>query len=88
MRERERGALGLGCRVEPPGLHLGRARELDRAVVALNRAAHTSVDELGDWVVARLARYKRPRRIVFTDEVVRTSVGKPDYPWALAQVTS
>ena len=32
----------------------------------------------------RLAGYKRPRRIVFADEVGRTTVGKLDYEWARA----
>ena len=36
------------------------------------------------WVGARLAGYKRPRRIVFADEVGRTTVGKLDYDWARA----
>ena len=41
-------------------------------------------DALGDWVGARLAGYKRPRRFVFADEVGRNTVGKLDYEWARA----
>jgi acyl-CoA synthetase (AMP-forming)/AMP-acid ligase II len=37
---------------------------------------------LDGWVGARLAGYKRPRRIVFADEVGRNTVGKLDYEWA------
>ena len=37
---------------------------------------------LDEWVGARLAGYKRPRRIVFADEVSRSTIGKPDYEWA------
>jgi fatty-acyl-CoA synthase len=39
-------------------------------------------DDLRAWVAARLASYKRPRRVVFVDEVRRTTIGKPDYEWA------
>ena len=39
-------------------------------------------DALGEWIGARLAGYKRPRRFVFTDEVGRNTVGKLDYEWA------
>jgi acyl-CoA synthetase (AMP-forming)/AMP-acid ligase II len=40
------------------------------------------VPVVGNWVGARLAGYKRPRRFVFTDEVGRNTVGKLDYEWA------
>ena len=56
--------------------------EIVAAVVATTGDGPTSADALGDWVGARLAGYKRPRRIVFTDEVGRTTVGKLDYEWA------
>jgi fatty-acyl-CoA synthase len=39
-------------------------------------------DELSAWVAARLASYKRPRRVVVVEQVQRTSVGKADYTWA------
>ena len=36
----------------------------------------------------RLARYKRPRRVVLVDEVQRTTIGKADYVWAREQLTT
>ena len=35
---------------------------------------------------AHLADYKLPRRLVLVDQVVRSPSGKPDYPWARAQL--
>jgi fatty-acyl-CoA synthase len=52
------------------------------AVVATNGDDTPDADALGDWVSARLAGYKRPRRFVFADEVGRNTVGKLDYEWA------
>ncbi len=52
------------------------------AVVATTGDDPPDADALGDWVGARLAGYKRPRRFVFADEVGRTTVGKLDYEWA------
>jgi 3-oxocholest-4-en-26-oate---CoA ligase len=43
--------------------------------------------ELSAWVAHRLASYKRPRRVVFVEEVPRTTVGKADYAWARALVS-
>ena len=57
--------------------------EIVAAVVASPTGADPpDADALGDWVGARLAGYKRPRRFVFVDEVGRTTVGKLDYEWA------
>ena len=58
--------------------------ELVAAVVATTGDEPPDADALDDWVGARLAGYKRPRRIVFADEVGRTTVGKLDYEWAAA----
>jgi fatty-acyl-CoA synthase len=52
------------------------------AVVATTGDDPPDADVLGDWVGARLAGYKRPRRFVFADEVGRNTVGKIDYDWA------
>jgi fatty-acyl-CoA synthase len=52
------------------------------AVVSTTGDDPPSADALGDWVGARLAGYKRPRRFVFADEVGRNTVGKLDYDWA------
>ena len=56
--------------------------EVVAAVVATIGDDPPDADALGDWVGARLAGYKRPRRFVFADEVGRTTVGKLDYDWA------
>ena len=53
------------------------------AVVAAARRRHARrPTTLGEWVADRLARYKRPRRVVVVDEVQRTTIGKADYAWA------
>jgi fatty-acyl-CoA synthase len=54
------------------------------AVVALvaGEAPAASAEELSEWVGTRLARYKRPRRIAFRDDVQRGTIGKADYAWA------
>jgi acyl-CoA synthetase (AMP-forming)/AMP-acid ligase II len=36
--------------------------------------------EIIDWVRARVAHYKAPRRVVIVDKVPRLPNGKPDYP--------
>ena len=56
--------------------------EVVAAVVATTGDDPPDADALGDWVGARLAGYKRPRRFVFADEVGRNTVGKLDYEWA------
>jgi acyl-CoA synthetase (AMP-forming)/AMP-acid ligase II len=35
----------------------------------------------------KMAGYKRPRNLVFTDQVKRAPNGKPDYKWARQLVT-
>jgi 3-oxocholest-4-en-26-oate---CoA ligase len=61
--------------------------ELVAAVVATAGDDPPDADALGDWVGARLAGYKRPRRFVFADEVGRNTVGKLDYEWARAALS-
>ena len=56
--------------------------ELVAAVVSTTGDDPPDAEALGDWVSARLAGYKRPRRFVFADEVGRNTVGKLDYEWA------
>jgi 3-oxocholest-4-en-26-oate---CoA ligase len=53
------------------------------AVVALRTEDAVSADELREFVRARLARYKVPKRMVAVDAVKRSPAGKPDYRWAL-----
>jgi 3-oxocholest-4-en-26-oate---CoA ligase len=52
------------------------------AVVSLERGAGAAADELGAFVDARLAGYKKPRRIVVVPEVRRLNTGKVDLTWA------
>ncbi len=57
------------------------------AVVATATGAAPDPDDLGEWVATRLARYKRPRRVLLVDDVQRTIIGKADYTWAREQLT-
>jgi 3-oxocholest-4-en-26-oate---CoA ligase len=59
-----------------------RLGEVVCAVVSLS-ASVNDVD-LMDFVKARLAAYKAPRRIVTVPEIVRSPSGKSDYRWANA----
>ena len=45
-------------------------------VVAANASAPPTIEALFEWCNERLAKSKRPRDIVFVDELPRTSVGK------------
>lgn len=46
------------------------------AFVQLESGASTSADELVKWCTSELAAYKKPRHVVFLDELPRTSTGK------------
>ena len=65
-----------------------RFGEAVTAVVSLRPAARATPEDLaaGDLAAAleSLARFKRPRRFVIVDEVVRGPNGKADYTWAKA----
>jgi fatty-acyl-CoA synthase len=50
--------------------------ELPVAVAVLARGATASADELAAFCAERIARHKRPRRIVIADAVPRTAAGK------------
>jgi acyl-CoA synthetase (AMP-forming)/AMP-acid ligase II len=52
------------------------------AVVQPINGARPTLDELAEHCRAHVAGYKVPRRLVLVDEVVRSPVGKADYPWA------
>jgi 3-oxocholest-4-en-26-oate---CoA ligase len=65
------------------GLPDERFGEAVTAVVSLRPGTHATPDELGAALEA-LARFKRPRRFVIVDEVVRGPNGKADYKWAKA----
>jgi 3-oxocholest-4-en-26-oate---CoA ligase len=53
------------------------------AVVALRPGEHATTDDLLG-ALEPLARFKRPRRFVVVDEIVRGPNGKADYKWAKA----
>jgi fatty-acyl-CoA synthase len=65
------------------GLPDDRFGEAVTAVVSLRPGEHATPDELGG-AMESLARFKRPRRFVIVDEVVRGPNGKADYKWARA----
>lgn len=52
------------------------------AVVALNAGASATEEEIADAVRGHLAGFKRPRRVILVDRVVRGPNGKADYAWA------
>ncbi len=52
------------------------------AVVQLRAGHPPDAAALRRAAATRLARYKLPKAFVFTDEVVRSPSGKPDYRWA------
>jgi acyl-CoA synthetase (AMP-forming)/AMP-acid ligase II len=61
-----------------------RFGEAVTAVVSLHSGQDATEDDLAAALEA-LARYKRPRRFVIVDEVVRGPNGKADYKWAKAK---
>jgi acyl-CoA synthetase (AMP-forming)/AMP-acid ligase II len=69
------------------GLPDERFGEAVTAVVSLRPGEHASTDDLMA-ALEPLARFKRPRRFVIVDEVVRGPNGKADYKWARAVATS
>ena len=50
--------------------------ELCAAVIVLRRPGEATSDELAAFLLGRLAKYKIPRRFVFTNELPRTAYGK------------
>lgn len=52
------------------------------AVVQLRSGGSLEPPAITDWVKARLAAYKAPRKVVFVAKVPRLPNGKPDYPAA------
>ena len=64
-----------------------RFGEAVTAVVSLRPGEHATADELAA-ALEPLARFKRPRRFVIVDEVVRGPNGKADYKWAKAEAAT
>jgi fatty-acyl-CoA synthase len=54
------------------------------AVVAPAGEGELTAEELAGYVAARLADYKKPRAVVFVDQVRRSPSGKADLSWAAA----
>lgn len=57
------------------------------AIVRLRDGTQATAEELLSEAAEHLARYKLPKEIIFTDEVVRSPAGKADYRWAKALAT-
>ena len=64
-----------------------RFGEAVTAVVSLRPGTGATPEDLGA-AIESLARFKRPRRFVIVDEVVRGPNGKADYTWAKAAAQS
>ncbi len=58
------------------------------AIVAVRPGASVTGEELIEHVRGQLAGYKKPSRVLFVDELVRTGAGKPDRRWAQAYAAS
>jgi acyl-CoA synthetase (AMP-forming)/AMP-acid ligase II len=58
------------------GLPDERWTELICAVIVLRPGAQASADEIAAFAAERLAPYKKPRRVVFVDEVPRNLTGR------------
>lgn len=58
------------------------------AVVAPVRDGEVTAEELSRFVARRLADYKKPRTVVFVDDVRRSPSGKADLRWAHAAAAS
>ncbi|WP_117214453.1 acyl-CoA synthetase [Allorhizocola rhizosphaerae] len=50
--------------------------EVGRAVVVLREGANATVEELLEFLAGRIAKYKIPKSVVFTDALPRTTSGK------------
>ena len=52
--------------------------EAVKAVVEVRAADRYSAQQIGDFVVSKIARFKRPSRVVFTEALPRTAEGGVD----------
>jgi fatty-acyl-CoA synthase len=50
--------------------------EIGRAHIVTRPGSGIGADAIGEWLESRLARFKRPRRILFEDSLPRTASGK------------
>ncbi len=58
------------------GIPHQRLGEVAAAAVVLKPGSHVAADELIEFCAARLARFKRPRRVDFVDALPKTAIGK------------
>ena len=56
-----------------------RLGELVTAIIELEDNVELSEDHVMEYTKGKISGYKRPRRVIFTDEFPRTLVGKPHY---------
>jgi len=73
----EHGAVAEVCVIGMPDAHWGEAV---KAVCVLAKGQSASESELIDFVASRLARYKKPRQVVFADSLPKLADGKTDRP--------
>jgi acyl-CoA synthetase (AMP-forming)/AMP-acid ligase II len=64
------------------GVDDDRLVERIAAIITPRPGVHPSLADLQAFCRTKLAGYKVPRQVEFTDEIPRTPVGKPDYRWA------
>jgi fatty-acyl-CoA synthase len=64
------------------GVPDARWGQTPNALVTLRAGAGATEEELIAHVRGELAGYKKPSRVLFVPEIVRTPVGKPDRRWA------
>jgi len=50
--------------------------EAVKAIVVLKKGERLTQEALIDWCRDKLARFKTPRQVVFTDQIPRTPTGK------------
>jgi long-chain acyl-CoA synthetase len=71
----EHGAVEEVCVIGVPDRQWGEAV---KAVCVLRQGCAVNAEELIDYVAARIARYKKPKNIVFVEELPKTAGGAVD----------
>jgi long-chain acyl-CoA synthetase len=71
----EHGAIAEVCVIGVPDAQWGEAV---KAVCVLRRGCSVSAAELSDYVASRIARYKKPKHVVFVDELPKLAGGSVD----------